>query len=245
MDNWTETRDPMERTQANQLANLLKGHGSIIQEVYSILEDEEKQDALVEADIRSSLRPRVNELEGLAAERLFGLEAIRKTCIRYRLRFLPSGRFKGPIPEEAVRAVRALERQVGRPVRGFMIMAPSGHFELCDSQDDPMLFIPVGNDNYYLIHRWGRDMAPVRGLMSWPTRSWWHLAATVLMACLLLGALVPTAWITGDPQASWWGAYRVGIIFWATMVGFAVVSYGWFITAAEVSPDAWNSKTFN
>ncbi|WP_395062778.1 hypothetical protein [Flavobacterium sp.] len=37
-------------------------------------------------------------------------------------------------------------------------MAPSKAFNL-KKYDDPLLFAPIGNDYYYLIHKWGNDLA--------------------------------------------------------------------------------------
>lgn len=236
---------PMPHTKEDELVSLLKGQGALLQEVYSILEQEEKQDELARAAIRSNLTHGMNHAEGLDPARIFNAGTIRTICIKYRLRFLPSGHFKGEIPHGAVRAVRHMEDRMGRPARGFMVLAPSERFRLCDCDADPMLFVPVGNGRYYLLHRWGRDMHPLRAALGWPVRNWPHLVATASAAALLLGALVPTAWISTEAGAPWWSIQRFGAFFCIAMLTGAVTSYCWWAFFGQFSKDAWNSKTFN
>ena len=38
-------------------------------------------------------------------------------------------------------------------------MAPSALFRL-EKTDDPLLFVPLGNNYYYLVHKWGNDLHP-------------------------------------------------------------------------------------
>ncbi len=52
------------------------------------------------------------------------------------------------------------------PLRGFKVMAPAARFKLCDSDADPLLFVPVGKDHYYLVHKWGGDLRWHRALLT-------------------------------------------------------------------------------
>ena len=235
----------MSHTKDDELASLLRGQGVIMQEVYSILEKEEKKDDLVSASIRSSMKARENQIHGLDPSRLFDVEDIRKSCVRYRLRFLPAGRFMGTIPREAIYAVRQLEARSVEPLGGFMIMAPAKRFQLCDSDADPLLFVPVGNDKHYLVHQWGRELHPWRAALGWPVRGWMQLAVTVLVFSALLSALVPTAWLTPEQAASWWGAYRFGAFFSTTLFVCAATAFSWFAFFGQFSKEAWDSRTFN
>lgn len=235
----------MSHTKEDELASLLRGQGGIMQEVYSILEKEEKKDDLARAAIHSSLKPRENRIRGLDPSRLFDVEDIRGNCVRYRLRFLPAGRFKGVIPREAVYAIRQLEARAEAPLGGFMIMAPAKRFQLCDCDADPLLFAPVGNGKHYLVHQWGRELHPWRAAWGWPVRSWLHLVITVLAFSALLSAFVPTGWLSADPDAPWWGLHRFGAFFCTTMFLCAATAFSWFAFFGQFSKDAWDSKTFN
>lgn len=235
----------MRHTREEELAELLRGQASIVQEAYSILEQEGKQDELVQAAIRSNLKVRTNDLFAVDPARVFSLEDIRGICIRYRLRFLPSGRFRGAIPHEAVHAVRHLEARAGHPVHGFMVMAPAKRFQLCDCDADPMLFVPLADGTFYLAHQWGREIGLWRAALGWPVRTWRHLVVTVVLAAALFTALLPAPWLTNDPHAGWWGGFRLGAFFCTTMVACAATAFGWLALFGQFSAEAWNSKTFN
>lgn len=235
----------MSQTREDELASLLRGQGAVMQEVYSILEQEEKKDDLARAAIHSSMQAEVNRIPDLDPSRLFDVEDIRNDCLHYRLRFLPAGRFKGAIPREAAYAVRQLEGRTGAPLRGFMIMAPAKRFQLCDRDSDPLLFAPVGKGKYYLVHQWSRELHPWRAALGWPVRGWMQLAITVLGLSLLLSALVPTTWLSPDPAAPWWGIHRLGAFFATTLFVCATTAFSWFAFFGQFSRDAWDSKPFN
>ncbi len=235
----------MRHTREEELAELLRGQASIVQEAYSILEQADKQDELVRAAIRSTLKRRTNHLPVPDPSRIFSLEDIRSSCIRYRLRFLPSGRFRGTIPHEAVHAVRRLEARAGHPVHGFMIMAPAKRFQLCDCDADPMLFVPLADGTFYLAHQWGREISPWRAALGWPVRTWRHLAVSVVLASAIFSALLPTAWLTNDVLAGWWGGFRFGAFFCTTMMACAATAFGWMAFFGQFSTEAWDSRTFN
>lgn len=235
----------MDQTGEDELIRLLRGQDALVQEVYSILEEEEKKDTVLRAVIRSSFSPSVNQLYGAAPERVFTLGAIRNVCIKYRLRFLPSGRFKGPVPAEALYAVKRVEAKHGAPLAGFMILAPSSQFRLCDCNADPMLFVPMGRDRYYLVHRWGHDMHALRAVMGWPVRGIVHMAATVLLLAATMAAIVPSAWLSPELPAEWWSINRLALFTCLSLFLGAAASFGWLAFFGQFSKEAWNSSTFN
>ena len=235
----------MSRTREDELIGLLRGQASIVQEVYSILEDEEKKDAVLRAAVLSSLKHQQNDVAGLDRDRIFDIEDIHRACIKYRLRFLPAGRFKGNIPREAIYALRRLEPRSASPLGGFKIMAPAQRFRLCDCDADPLLFIPVGGGSYYMVHQWGRSMNPWRAVMGWPVRNWKNLVITVLSASMIIGCLTPSSWLTADPGVSWWGGHRLMAIFSTMMFLCAFTAFGWMAFFGQFSEEAWDSKTFN
>lgn len=54
----------MSRTREDELSGLLRGQAAIVQEVYSILEEEEKKDELLRAAVLSSMKHRENRVAG-------------------------------------------------------------------------------------------------------------------------------------------------------------------------------------
>ncbi|WP_324719427.1 hypothetical protein [Salinimicrobium sp. HB62] len=106
----------------------------------------------------------------LESNRIFHLSQIKKICIDYRLRFLYTRYFKGDLPQEALAAIEALEKQHKIRIKGAKMLAPAKYFRL-ENADDPMLFAPLGNNYYFLVHKWGTDMHPLRKVLMWPLKN--------------------------------------------------------------------------
>lgn len=235
----------MLRAEQERIERILRGQDGLMQEVHGILEQEQKIDDILRAKVRSASPARTNLITPMDPARVFHMDTLRAACIKYRLRFLDASLFKGDLPPQAVLALRATERIAAAPLQGFKVMAPASRFKLCDSNADPLLFVPVGDDRYYLVHRWGTDMAPWRAWMAWPFRSVFHLGALVLACSLLLSMVIPNAVITSDPEASWMGPHRVLFLFWSTMVVASFTVFGWLAFFGSFSQDDWNSRHFN
>lgn len=235
----------MHHTGEDELIRILRGQDSIIQEVYSILEEEEKKDEVLRAVVLSSKNHCANRIGGADPARIHSKDAIRRVCVKYRLRFLPAGRYKGALPTEALHAIRRTEARSGIPLGGFMILAPAKQFTLCDCDADPLLFVPMDDGRYYLLHRWGRDMRAMRAVLGWPVRGWMHLTATVLLVSMVLAAVIPTHLLTTVPDAPWLNIHRFGALICFNLFLNAATSFGWFAFFGQFSKDAWNGPTFN
>ena len=131
----------------------------------------------------------------LDSNRIFHEKSIRKICINYRLRFLDSRYFKGAFPQEALTEINELEIAHQTPVIGFKIMAPSKMFVL-NKTDDPLLFASMGNGYYYLIHKWGNDLHPLRKLLMWPFKNFENLIFTILLSSAVTTMLIPDGLFT-------------------------------------------------
>lgn len=125
----------------------------------------------------------------LETSRIFHIDQIRAICIDYRLRFLSSHLFKNDIPEEAITQVKRLEKQHDTVLCGFKIVAPSKHFHL-KNYDDPLLFAPIGNKYYYLVHKWGNDMNPLRKWLVRPLRDMGSLLVLIAVVSFLFSLAV-------------------------------------------------------
>ena len=164
----------------------------LLNEVYSILH----QDQLREQEIVDRLGKKscsvVNlfNFDLLETERIYHLDQIKKICVDYRLRFLDSSYFKGEIPETAVEEIKTLEEAHQIELRGFKILAPSKLFRLED-KDDPLLFAPIGNGYFYLIHKWGNDLHPLRRIFAWPFKNVMNLGLMVVLMSYLVTLLIP------------------------------------------------------
>lgn len=237
----------MDRPSTNdeRSARIILEQEEFLNEVRGILRDEQTHDEILRAVVLSSDRPRLNAIRDLDPERVYALSSIRALCVRYRLRFLDACWFRGVLPSQAVHALRQLEQRAAAPLAGFKVLAPARHFKLGDCEGDPMLFVQISEDRYYLVHRWGGRLTWGRALVNWPLRSPVQLAVLVVLVGWCLAALAPTALIAPDPSVGWWGAHRLVMWLWTTMVFASFTAFGWFAFFGRFSAEAWNSRHFN
>lgn len=232
-------------TERERLERLLLGQENLMAEVHLLLADEQKQDDLLRAMVLSATVEKPVKIRAIDPERVFHRDTIKRLCVRYRLRFLPGGLFKGQLPNQAIHALRILERKAEAPITSFLVMAPSSRFKLCDSEVDPLLFVPLGDDRYYLVHKWGNDLSRMRAMINWPLRNAVTLSAVVVLFAWIIALLVPTSLLNSAPDAAYWGSHRILMMFWSTMVCASFTVFGWFAFFGQFSAEAWNSRYFN
>jgi hypothetical protein len=131
--------------------------------------------------------PNQFNIDKIEAKQIFHESQIKKICIDYRLRFLDAVFFKEPYPPEAISKLQALEKLHDTTLSNFKIIAPMEAFKL-KKADDPLLFAPMGNGYYYLIHKWGTDLHPLRKLRFLAIKNIETLAITVAFMSILFTA---------------------------------------------------------
>lgn len=226
-------------TEQERLQRILRGQVEFMDQVHDLLAEEQKRDDILRALVLSSRKERIVTIGEPDPDRVFNLSTIKALCVKYRLRFLDSGLFKGEIPSQAILGIRELERNTSNPLMSFKIMAPAERFKLCDSEVDPLLFVPIGNDNFYLIHKWGKDLSWTRELRGWSFRTPVHLGVTVLVAAALI-----TLAFSSEALAAW-GVPRLFLFFWTSTVLVSFTVFGWLAFFGQFSSHAWNSRYFN
>ena len=180
------------------------------------------------------------DLDLLETDRIFHIDQIKKICVVYRLRFLDSSLFKKELPYEAIQKTKALEKLHNTTLEGFKIMAPAKSFRLKNA-DDPLLFAPMGNGYFYLIHKWGNDLSPWRKLIVWPCRGIECMAATVLLASLIFSLLFPWHLLAGEMDFSKFMLMSFIVFQW-----FGGLTLFYFIKKGKnFSPSVWRSIYFN
>ncbi len=176
----------------------------------------------------------------LDGRKIYHLEDIKKLCIDYRLRFLDSHYFKGEIPEEAVSRIRDLENNHQTNLDNFKIVAPAKLLKL-ENADDPLLFAPIGNNYFYLIHKWGRDLHPLRKIMMWPYKNLENLLITVVIISLIITLLAPMSWFSQNAGIAEY-IFLFLVVF--NSVGGMVIFYG-FSLGKNFNEAIWKSKYYN
>ena len=175
------------------------------------------------------------KFDEMETKNIFHKDTIKNICVRYRLRFLDSNLFKGEYPKNITKIIGKIERNHNTTLSNFMIMAPSKLFKI-KSPDDPILFVPIGNDYYYLIHKWGEEFNYLRKLMVLPFKNIDNLtifSVLVSVVFALLGKLIMPSLTFSE----------VFILFLFLVKGFIFIFfYMFFLTRRNFSESIWNSK---
>tara|TARA_B100000941_G_scaffold283484_1_gene253069 strand:- start:683 stop:1390 length:708 start_codon:yes stop_codon:yes gene_type:complete len=206
----------------------------LIKEIWS--KEESRKTKIISSlnDINNE-KHNVLKFEEMESKNIFHKNTIKKICIKYRLRFLDSNLFKGNYPKNMTKIIRDLEKKHSTNLKNFMIMAPSKLFKI-KSPDDPILFVPIGNDYYYLVHKWGDEFNLFRRLLVLPFKNIDNLTIfSVLVSVIfaLIGKLIMPSLTTSE----------VFILFLFLVKGFIFIFfYTFFLTRKNFSESIWNSK---
>ncbi|MDX1768446.1 MAG: hypothetical protein R3294_10355 [Arenibacter troitsensis] len=216
-----------------------KSADKVLMDVYRLLSNEDDTHKRIEVNLKNRDVVISNNFnfELLETNEIYHVRHIKKIAVDYRLRFLDSHYFKGEIPQDAISKIKKLENEHEIELKGFKILAPSKLFKLKD-RDDPILFAPIGNDYYYLIHKWGRDLHPLRKIMMWPFKSLVNLVALVVGISYLITLLVPNGLFSKESSS-----FQFWVIFFFMFKCLAsiVIFYG-FALGKNFNPAIWNCK---
>ena len=227
------------------------GGSEMLEMVHSLME----RDAALEHNIIQKLTSKNSGSDQidesiLEPERIYTLLDIREICIKHRLRFLDSAYFKGDIPYEAIAKVRHFQELLGQELSNFKIVAPSKLFKLEDCEDDPMLFLSIGNQKYYLLHKWGNDLSLSRKLLSYPMRNVQSMLKTLIVFSAVLALIVPDWMLINNFHGQtelitniW--PFR-GMFFIWTLFGIgSITTLVCFAFFKNFSDSSWKSHHFN
>lgn len=221
----------------------LKRSDAVLDEVNKIL----KADLFKEHNILNNLKSYnksfelLNE-EGLEASHIFRKEDIRIVAVNFRLRFLDSQTFAGDVPYEAILKIKQLNKEQGKDLRGFKILAEPKAFKNKKAGTELNLFAPTIYGNYYLVHKWGEKMKWHKKLTTFPMRSFETLFPTLLLITLATVLLVPTRQLTLDRDASYWCGYRVAAFFHLLIFYSGFTVYTLFGFNKPFSGSVWESN---
>ncbi|MDA9127776.1 hypothetical protein N9J65_02840 [Flavobacteriaceae bacterium] len=214
----------------------------LLAEIKNIFDQGDRKDASIISQLQSSSERDHNalDLDLLDTDRIFHVDHIKAICIDYRLRFLDSKLFKGSVPYEAAIKIKELEKEHKTVIEGFKIMAPSKLFKL-ENADDPLLFAPIGNGYYYLIHKWGNDLSPYRKLAVLPFKSFENLMILTALVSFFASFLVPKGLFSIETSGV---QFLLTFLFMFKSVA-AVVLYYSFAAGKNFNSVIWDSKYSN
>lgn len=226
-----------------QTRNKTIQESEILDQVRNILAQDDLKEDVIIARMKSPQKPtprNVFDIDQLDTDKIYHVDQIRDICINYRLRFLDTRYFKNEIPQEALNKIKQLEKDHETTLRGFKIVAPSKMFKL-ENADDPLLFAPIGNGYFYLIHKWGNDLNAFRKAWAWPFKSLGNLILMTILISLLAAYAVPSGIFSKDTT----GVQFVLIFFFTFKSIASMVLYYSFAAGKNFNTAIWNSKYFN
>ena len=218
-----------------------KSETAILEDVKFIFSENEAERNKIANNLKQKSSTKLNYLKFdlLKTDKIFHIEQIKTICIDYRLRFLDSSLFKNTIPEEAISEIRLIEKNHNITLEGFKIVAPSKAFHLVN-YDDPLLFVPIGNEYYYLIHKWGDDMNPIRKLLVLPIKNLWNFMIFSIIVSVIITFLVPTTNLSKSvPMAP------IIVFLFAFKSIVAVFLYYFFMMGKNFNSEIWQRKYYN
>ncbi len=173
----------------------------------------------------------------LDAQRIFHTKEIQKICVDYRLRFLDTKYFKGKYPQGVLDEIKFLENKHHTELNGYKIIAPSKMFVL-EKADDPLLFAPIGNGYFYLVHKWGNDLSPFRKWWAWSFKSFENLIVATVILSFFATLLIPDGLFSKNQDSS----QDVMVFFFMFKSIAAVILFYGFALGKNFNTAIWNSK---
>ena len=178
---------------------------------------------------------------------VYDLKSIKSIAVKYRLRFLPTKYFKNEIPQEAIFKTKSLEKKNNTSIKNFHILAPATSFDLEDVNKDPLLFAPLKNGKYLLIHQWGTDLAWYKKLSALPLRSLESILISIGFVALFLSLITPT-WLilnSAEIDMGYFGYHRIAWFLYAYILISSITTFICFSQNIYPSEYQWNKKTYN
>ena len=208
--------------------------------IQAIFDQKEAIKSRVKSTLETPNNSYVNTLtfDALDLDKIFHIDSIKKLCINYRLRFLDTHLFKGEYPKELYSIIPNLENDHKIQLKDFKIMAPSKLFRL-KTKEDPLLFVPIGNGYYYLVHKWGEDLKSYRKILVWPFKNINTLIFTSIILSLLSTSI-------GSAFFNDFSDTQLLVIFIFNIKTFVFVTfYLLFMMRKNFNESIWNSKYKN
>lgn len=169
---------------------------------------------------------------------------VKKLAAKYNLRFLPSNKYCGNFPVEALAKIKEFSKETDTDISdasllyNFYILAPAKCFKLDEMKKvwldpDPAIFYKISKDKYRMIHQWGSDFT-LKNLAAgffWKSRTNFFLTLFA-MCTILCYSMIHTFHMA-------WGWWFIDVAF---LIAGLIISYNDDITDKLLfHEDKWNS----
>lgn len=169
----------------------------------------------------STLLNKKNSIDKILAkynkEKVFHISQIKKIADRYYLKFLPSYMFSGNIDVALASKIEQFEIAYGERCDNgnSYIMAPASSFKLEERPKDPLFFVYIGQDYYYLVHKWGNDLSVTRAIIPlFNSRIFYFLSIIIFSVYFLKGLHYAVSPSSENNQMFWTSCITIISLFW-------------------------------
>ena len=221
-------------------------------QVLELVNDQLLNDQKIENSIKNNLNQCAPtnfnpDLVDYNINNVYDIDAIKSIAVKYRLRFLPTKYFKNEIPQEAIFKTKNLEKKNNTSIKNFHILAPATSFDLEDVNKDPLLFAPLSNGKYLLIHQWGTDLSWFKRFTAIPLKSLESMLISVGVIAFLIAMITPT-WLilnSAEIDMGYFGYHRMAWFMYAYILICSITTFICFSQNIYPSEYQWNKKTYN
>jgi hypothetical protein len=140
--------------------------------------------------------------------------------------------------------IKEFEKKYRTEISSFKIIAPDHAFDLQNINKDPLLFAQLNDDSFYLLHKWGKDLAWYKKYLFLPLQNPVVFFITLLAFCAIGALLVPVQWMNvlnleSEVFLRLWLATHFFIMFSGCVLWIGI-SF-----SKNFSCNTWNSKYYN
>ena len=232
-----------------ELQELQKPHENTILELFNqhIENDKDQENKIAKNLIHCNPKSFVADLKTYNTDDVYDLDNIKSIAVKFRLRFLPTKYFKNEIPNDAIFKIKSLEKLNNTTIKQFYILAPSQNFDLEDVNKDPLLFAPLKNGKFLLIHQWGTDLKWYKKITSLPLQSIESILVTIGLVAFLIASLTPTWLILNGAEVDmgYFGYHRIAWFIYTFILICSLTTFMCFSQGVYPSEYQWNKKTYN
>jgi hypothetical protein len=230
-----------------ELNSIEKSNNNVLDLFNKQLIDDQQQEEIIKQNLNNCNSTKFAKLSNFDVENVYDISSIESIAVKYRLRFLPTKYFKNEIPDEAIFKIKAIEKANNTTIEQFYIMSPSENFDLEDVNKDPLLFAPLSNGKYLLIHKWGTDLKWYKKVLASPLKSVESILITIGVVALIIAGITPT-WLilnSAEVDMGYFGYHRMAWFIYSFILMCSLTTFICFSQNIYPSEYQWNKKTYN
>lgn len=179
----------------------------------------------------------------LDSNRIFSIKDIKSVCIDFRLRFLDKKFYRAELPYDAHIKLTAFEIEIGQPV-SFKILSEAANFKSTYPHTQQLLFADLGNEEFYFIHKWGKEFSNLRKYAAMPYKNIEVLFVIILAVSFVFTIITPTNFITSKPNIDYFSMIRLAFFFWCVVALSALFTYYIVAIRKGMNSSEWDNPSF-